>query len=58
MEVRDNRIGNQMVATGKIASIYHWSSGGITITLDTGYDVILEATELVECLKKVSTKTE
>lgn len=60
MEIRDNRIENSLLSKvpiikGNISVIYHQEGGSAFITLDTGYDVILEAQELrriVENLNK------
>ena len=48
MEIRDNRMEHLIgvsIAKGGIVSIYVWK-GGMTITLDTGYSVVLKAQEV------------
>lgn len=49
MKVRDNR-NNSELAKGKIVSIYRWGDG-ITVTLDTGYDIIIERPEIESMLE-------
>ena len=53
MEIKDNRTEypSLNIIKGKIVDIYNWKEG-ITITLDTGYDVELSNTEIERIAKK------